>query len=129
MVTLHVNPGSGPVQSSTEENAWVNIRSFVDDLGAKGVAVVNILRRSDADRREGRYEFDLFLRDPQPQEESAPRSKISVSMPGRPLDRVRYLKLPEQDIWQFPRLYIDGSSWVWFFAIEVCVQDKKPDTP
>lgn len=123
MVTVHVNPGSGPVKNSTEENAWANIRAFVDDLGARGVAVVNILRRSDRDDRDGRYEFDLFLRDPQPREESEPRSKITVAMPGLPLERVRYLGLASQDIWQFPRLYIDGSSWVWEFAVNVCVPD------
>ena len=42
-----------------------------------------------------------------------------VSMPGFSIERVRYLGLANQNIWQFPRLYIDGSSWVWKFAIGI----------
>ena len=39
-----------------------------------------------------------------------------VAMPGLPLERVRYMGEP-QNIWDFPRLYVDGDSWVWEFAI------------
>jgi hypothetical protein len=35
---------------------------------------------------------------------------------------VRYLGIPGQNIWDFPRLFVDGSSWVWKFAIAVTVE-------
>jgi len=120
-----INPGSGPVVHATEENAWVNIRAFVTDLSEKGVGIVNILRRSDRDDLDGRYEYDLFLKDPEPREDSEPRTRIGIAMPGLPLERVRYLGGTDQNILDFPRLYVDGSSWVWKFAIGVCVPDVR----
>jgi len=40
-------------------------------------------------------------------------------MPGLPLDRVRYIGAPEQNAWRFPRLFVDGNSWLWEFALEI----------
>jgi hypothetical protein len=36
------------------------------------------------------------------------------------LEKVRYLDSENQDIFNFPRLYVDGSSWVWKYALNVC---------
>lgn len=125
-VVIAVNPGTGPVADATEANAAENAQAFAADLAARGVLIKHVLRRSDADLPGGRYEFDLFFVDPQPHEEETrePRTKIQVSMPGLPLARVRYMD-DSQNIWDFPRLYIDGSSWVWKFAVDVCVPDRK----
>lgn len=43
--------------------------------------------------------------------------RCEIDMPGLPIDRVRYVGGEGQDIWDFPRLYVDGSSWVWKFAV------------
>jgi hypothetical protein len=56
---------------------------------------------------DGRWEFTI----------RHGKHKCVVDMPGRALYRVRWMKEPGQDIWEFPRLYVDGSSWVWLFAI------------
>lgn len=37
-------------------------------------------------------------------------------MPGLPLDKVRYVKGEKRSILEFPRLYVDGSSWIWYIA-------------
>ena len=54
---------------------------------------------------------------------SGPMSKRPASMrilpPGLALAGVRYLDQPGQNIWHFPRLYIDGDSWVWKYAVEI----------
>lgn len=102
-----INPGSGPVHNSNEEHAEANIRAFVDDLGIQGAG---IQRTCESDSR-GRFGFVLELKD----------KRVEIEMPGIPLENVRYLGLPEQDIWNFPRLYVDGSSWVWMFALRCTV--------
>lgn len=38
-------------------------------------------------------------------------------MPGWPLGQVRWQ--PDADAWQFPRLYVDGGSWLWGFAVGI----------
>lgn len=43
--------------------------------------------------------------------------KASVDMPGTPLTEVRYID--GADPWRFPRLYVDGSSWLWEFAVDM----------
>lgn len=98
-----INPGTGPVRGSDEENAEVNIRVFAEDLEIPGV---NIHRESESDL-DGRFGFVLELNG----------KRVSIDMPGIPLENVRFLGLPSQNIWNFPRLYVDGSSWVWMFAL------------
>ena len=48
---------------------------------------------------------------------------IEIQMPGLPVDRVRFLDEDGQNIWDFPRLYVDDSSWVWKYALSVCEPD------
>lgn len=118
-----INPGSGPVANATAEQAAVNIKQFVADLAVRGLNVVDIGRTPEADYdlqdNDGRFAFDLTFDD---------GSVAAVQMPGIPVERVRWLG-PDQDIWQFPRLYVDGNSWVWFFALNAChdADDPTPD--
>lgn len=112
-MNIIINPGSGPVDDATEANAHAAIRQFTSDLRARGIAVVD-MRQPDLDG-EGRYGFALTS-------EALPNgTAIEVEMPGLPVDRVRYMDEDGQNIWDFPRLYVDGSSWVWKFALGVVV--------
>jgi hypothetical protein len=43
---------------------------------------------------------------------------VLIEMPGLPLDEVRYVDDDEQNIWDFPRLYVDGGSVVWCYAVK-----------
>lgn len=117
-----INPGSGPVQGASAEQAAVNIKRFVADLAVRGLNVVETCHtpEHDYDREDGdgRFAFDLTFDD---------GSVAVIQMPGIPVDKVRWLG-PDQDIWQFPRLYVDDSSWVWFFALNACREDGD-DTP
>lgn len=109
-MSVIINPGSGPVDGATEDNAIDNIKHFIADLET---APDHWLRWPELDD-DGRYGFMLW------------KSKNGwdkfhghyVQMPGLPLDQVRYIGSP-QNIWHFPRLYVDGSSWVWAFALSV----------
>jgi hypothetical protein len=58
---------------------------------------------------DGRYAFRLFV----------DGASHVVEMPGMPLAEVRVLKAAGQNVWDFPRLYIDGSSWLWLHGLNV----------
>ena len=98
---IFLNPGSGPVRGASSEDAESNIITFMAEVGADRY-------RGPLSEDEGRYEFEL----------GKDARTVLVEMPGLPLDEVRYLGTDDQDIWDFPRLYVDGSSWVWCFAVD-----------
>ena len=106
---ISINPGTGAVSEATEQHAIDNMAVFMDDLRARGINASTFIRRASDDYGDGRYAFDVTTND---------ESTIQVQMPGLPTDRVRWLKSEGQDIWQFPRLYVDDGSWIWFFALD-----------
>ena len=105
---IAINPRSGPVDQATEQNATSNTDAFTADLRIRGIDVTEVTRRPDAAYGDGRYAFTL----------ATTGGEREIQMPGLPLDQVRWLKSAGQDIWDFPRLYVDDSSWVWFFALD-----------
>lgn len=113
-----INPGSGPVEGANAAQAARAMQQFVHDLSERGITVGSYVRNEDADYdaddHDGRFAFDLAFADGR---------TAQVQMPGLPVDQVRWLG-PDQDIWQFPRLYVDDSSWVWFFALNACHPDR-----
>lgn len=109
-MTITINPGSGPVEGATVEQAKANMDAFAADLVERGMYVTGLTRREDADH-DGRYGYLLTMGDAR---------KLEIDVPGLPLDQVRYMDEPGQDIWDFPRLYVDGSAWTWKFALGQC---------
>ena len=103
-MSLIINPGSGPVGGASEEEAVANIHAFIDDLIEQGHAAA---LGAYGDEDDGRWPFDIVV----------DGDGHDIEMPGIPLAQVRYLGRDDQDIWDFPRLYVDGSSWVWCFAL------------
>lgn len=103
-VILLFSPGTGPVHGAGARDADANIEAFCRELGL-GPPSVRIERRSDGDY-EGRYDYAVYrgIR------------TTKISMPGLPLDRVRLRR--SDNAWDFPRLYVDGNSWLWPYAIE-----------
>lgn len=99
-----INPGSGPVEHSTFENAHRNILQFIEDSEIP----LFIKKAHFIASNGGRFLFVLG---------TPLNSEFTwdVEMPGLPLENVRYIS-QKQNIWDFPRLYVDGSSWVWKFA-------------
>jgi hypothetical protein len=58
----------------------------------------------------GRYKFNVV-------HEKTGKIVTDVDMPGIPIEKVRYTGTEDQNIWHYPRLYVDGSSWVWLYAL------------
>ena len=48
-------------------------------------------------------------------------------MPGLPLDQVRFVEDEGQDIWKYPRLFVDGKPWLWKYAVNVCAPERNID--
>jgi len=103
MNRIVINPGSGPVADATEAHAVKNMRHFVTDCYHNNIKCVRLPERD----KDGRFGFLLWT----------DTRCHTIDMPGLPLEQVRYMDSPGQNIWYFPRLYVDDSSWVWKFAI------------
>jgi len=117
-VTIIINPGSGPVRNATRENAWANMTVFIADLKEGGHAkAVDMLPQPEAPEDSGRWTFTI----------TADKQVHEIEMPGLPVDQVRWMDRPEQNIWDYPRLYVDGSSWVWFFALTTTMNEPDED--
>ena len=105
---IFFNPGTEPVEGATLENAEANMKQFISDSSLADELVFE--RYGDNEDEDGRFRFYVYWK-------RCEAMRVSVDMPGWTLERVRYIGEPGQDIWDFPRLYVDGSSWVWEFAI------------
>lgn len=105
MSSMISNPGAGPIGGDASyADACSNIKAFVSSLCLSDPPV-RIKKPRPARGDGGRFLFTLHrgIR------------KVSVDMPGIPLAEVHYID--GADPWRFPRLYVDGSSWLWKFAI------------
>lgn len=98
------NPGTGPVGGALERDARRNIGAFCREL-ALPAPHIRVERRPSGDYGDGRYDYVLHRGIRQ----------VSVNMPGLPLERVALR--PDGNAWHFPRLYVDGNSWLWPFAL------------
>lgn len=101
MTDISINPGSGPVNGELSwENAYENIKQWIKDC-----EIPLHIVKSNHVPDEGRYLF--VLRNDEYDFET------EVEMPGLPLEKVRYVRAEGQNILEFPRLYVDGGSWIW----------------
>jgi len=118
MTNVIINPGTGVVPNANAKDAIAAAEQMVKDVGSddphfrdKPLERVTFTREPKADEG-GRYGF-VFMRG---------NLKVEVDIPGLPLERLRYLGDDDQNIWHFPRLYVDGSSWMWVYAVN-CIRD------
>ena len=105
MTVVIINPGTGPVAGASPACARENVDAFVAELALSPPAVTVTVR----EQNEGDGRFEFLLR--------RGICETEVSMPGLSLSRVRYVR--GESAWSFPRLYVDGNSWLWEFAIEI----------
>lgn len=98
-----INPGSGPVSGATSVQALANTKVFAEEVGAGS------FDGPLGTEGDGRWAYKLW----------AKGRSVDVEMPGISLERVRYVDPTTQNIWDFPRLYVDGSSWVWLYAVDM----------
>lgn len=102
---IFINNGSGKVKEGTWEQAYINIKQFTKDC-----EIAMHIKSSEFEPNEdGRYLFVLSA--------DEYNYVTEIEMPALPLENVRFMKEEGQNILDFPRLYVDGSSWVWLYGI------------
>lgn len=100
MVVL-INPGTGPVEDATQEQAQANMQEFLAALGLGEDVQAELAGEED----EGRWPFTV----------SMGKRTCRVDMPG-----ITGLS-DERPLHAQTRLYVDGNSWYWGFAVSVTV--------
>ena len=101
-----VNPGTFGCDDATAEHSYENMKHFLVDCAVSGAEFVAV---PTMDYGEGRFCF-LVWKD---------NNCAEIQMPGWSLEKVRYVKSEGQNIWDFPRLYVDGGSWIWYIAADI----------
>lgn len=101
--TIYLNPGTEPVADATLTHATLNVIRLLEDADLEKAEST---RAPDSDAEDGRYGFLVTL----------DGEECAIEVPGIPLEAVRYIG-GRQNIWDFPRLYVDGTSWVWKYAV------------
>lgn len=104
MGDILINPGSGSVNTGTWEQAYENIKQFIIDCEIP-IHIESTVFSPDG----GRYLFSIKADNYD--------WGADVQMPGLPLHQVRYMAKEGQNPYDFPRLYIGGSSWLWKYAL------------
>ena len=107
---IFINSGTGPVSGGSEVYAEANMRQLLTDCATKGLKFVRVPQHDDT---EGRYNYLVY---------KETRCHL-VEMPGLPLSQVRFID-DDQNPWQCTRLYVDGSSWLWKYALDFLTEDQ-----
>jgi len=113
-----MNPGTGNVFGADLENAQDNVDAWLYEIpSARHYTCRYNDRRTQEEwtkhpnMARGRYIFNITV-----DLKDGRHFEFEVEMPGLPLDKVRFTGEDDQNIWDFPRLYVDGSSWVWKYS-------------
>ena len=104
-----INPGTEPIEQGSIEYAKENMKHFLTDCSTKDLLFVRVKECDRHYAEEGRFAFLVY-------KDNCTRCHL-IHMPGLPLEKVRYIDSERQNIWHFPRLYVDYSSWVWLYAL------------
>ncbi|MEU7906355.1 hypothetical protein [Actinoplanes sp. NPDC049118] len=97
-----INPGSAPLDDTSEELAAANVEVLLAAARERGAVLGEPVRDPAADR-DGRYGWDL---------PAADGTVVRLLMPGVELTRIR------DDISaQAPCLYLNGGAWWWPDAV------------
>lgn len=101
MVKVIQNPGAEKSFGSIElaEN---NIKKFIEDSG------IYFEYEYSGQRLNGRFVFNLIHKN----------ISYEIGMVGENIESVRYIDGYTQNIWDYPRLYVNGNSYVWLYALK-----------
>jgi hypothetical protein len=114
----YINPGEGPVDAGADGELLASLASehlLIDTFGADA-ALWRVERDEELDDA-GRFGFALTRDDPS--------YRVRISMPGLPIEQVRFIQSPDQNIWHYPRIFVRvpaapawPDSWVWCYCVD-----------
>lgn len=114
-----VNPGSWAVYGATRKDAKKNMEQLLKDAEIDGLKFKKLYHEDYCS--DGRLGYLLYKKYKNGREKSC-----IIDMPGLPVKMVRYTGEKGQRISMFPRLYVDGSSYVWKFIVEILQEEFNP---
>lgn len=114
MSEVIINPGTGPVLG-TERTAWRLMGEFAADLVDMGLDIYQIEHQTQHDDGEGRFRFEVYAR------KGRVERSFDIDMPG-------VEAAAKGEPWVSPRLYVDGSSWLWGYALGIVESKFEDDT-
>jgi len=93
----------------TLDNAWSNVMQLMSDAG-----IVDFeMTRADEDVDDGCWPFEVRWEG----------QEAFIWIPGVPIDQ---LKVSQRSATYFvPRLWVDGNSWLWEYAVEILSEKGK----
>lgn len=114
--------GTEAVPRATLVNAEANVTEFIRDILVDVALPPDCeLRESDIDLArlpqfdaDGRFAFTVTIPTP-----TGGSVILTVLMPGLPLNQVNFGARVDDRPREFPRLYLDGNSWLWRNAVGV----------
>lgn len=107
-MSLFINPGTEP-RPGTYRNASDTIGRFVQQLHHTVIA-----HREEGKDFEGYWAWRLQLLNSE--------QSVEVHVPG-----IEPNVIEQGEPWVSPRLYVDGSSWLWGYALDI-VDDRFANT-
>lgn len=110
MTNIIINPGTEPVEDATLENAERAMSAFVRELNEATGLTLTYERHGVGGNEDhgGRFAFTLY------DEWDPTIAAIRIDMPGCD-PAITMSSTP----WVSPRMYVDGDSWLWTFAVRV----------
>ena len=104
-MVIFINPGAGDIEDHGFEQAYKKIQKFIEDCEIP----LYIEKANFQSEENGRYSFTI---------KSPIKHDLSweVEMPSLSIEQVRYIYEEGQNIGDFPRLYVNGNSWVWKYG-------------
>lgn len=104
MADILINPGSRKCDTGTWEQAYENVKQFIEDC-----EIPMHIVKTDFIPDDGRYLFVLGA--------DGFSYEVELEMPGLPLEQVRYMGEEGQNPFDFTRLYVNGGSWLWKWGL------------
>lgn len=101
--------GTGAVEEGSKEQSEINIKKFISDCFSHNPQLRFKYEFIEIEKN-GRHTYELTNEDY--------RTYI-VQMPAVSLEKVRFMGEEGQTVIGVPRLYVDGSSWLWKYAIDI----------
>jgi hypothetical protein len=86
--------------------AYENIQKFIEDCEIE----LHIIQTEFISDEKKRYTFIL-------ESNEVGNYTVKITMPSLPLEKLRYIEEKDQDVYNYYRILVNDSSWLWKYAL------------